>query len=58
MKTKLLSLLVVLLAAPNAFSQIYLNEIFVSPPGDDSPNEYIELRGPAGSAMPAKFGYH
>jgi hypothetical protein len=32
---------------------LYINEIMVSPPGDDSPNEFIELRGTPGATIPA-----
>ncbi len=36
------------IAAP---SGVYLNEILVDPPGTDAPNEFIELRGPAGTSL-------
>ncbi len=31
---------------------IYINEILFNPPGTDSPNEYIELRGTPGATIP------
>jgi len=31
---------------------LYINEIMVSPPGSDSPNEFIELRGMPGATIP------
>ncbi|MCV3212537.1 DUF4347 domain-containing protein [Plectonema radiosum NIES-515] len=31
---------------------IYINEILFNPPGADSPNEYIELRGTPGTTIP------
>lgn len=31
---------------------IYINEILFNPPGADSPNEYIELRGTPGATIP------
>ncbi|HXJ57608.1 MAG TPA: hypothetical protein VNU68_13190 [Verrucomicrobiae bacterium] len=42
-----LALLLLFLAAsvPAAFSQLYISEILLNPPGSDSTNEYIELRG-------------
>lgn len=49
MKTKLLFAL--LLASQIMNAQLYINEIFISPPGDDSPNEYIEIRGVANSTI-------
>lgn len=42
---KLLLLFAVLLASQYSNSQLYLSEILLSPPGDDSPFEYIEIRG-------------
>lgn len=47
MKTKLLSFLILVLTCQLASAQFYLNEIMVDPPGDDAPNEYIEIRGAA-----------
>ena len=32
---------------------IYINEVLLNPPGTDAPNEYIELRGPASTVIPA-----
>jgi CSLREA domain-containing protein len=32
---------------------IYINEVLFNPPGTDAPNEYIELRGPASTVIPA-----
>ncbi|MDO5970338.1 T9SS type A sorting domain-containing protein [Flavivirga aquimarina] len=49
MKTKLLFIL--LLASFMGNAQFYLNEIMVDPPGDDNPNEYIEIRGTANTAL-------
>lgn len=34
-----------------AFSQIYINEIFIDPPGSETPREYLEIRGPAGMSL-------
>ena len=34
-------------------AQYFINEILVAPPGDDAPNEYIELRGPENGVFPA-----
>ena len=45
--------LLALLAAPAASAQIVFNEVHFNPPAGDAPNEYLELRGPAGSAVPA-----
>jgi hypothetical protein len=36
-----------------ALAGIYINEVLFNPPGTDAPNEYIELRGTANSAIPA-----
>ncbi len=30
-----------------------INELFVNPPGNDAPNEYIEIRGNANEVLPA-----
>ena len=37
-------------AAP---AQLFINEILFNPPGTDTPNEYIELRGPPNAVLPA-----
>jgi len=34
-------------------AQLYINEIMVSPPGDDSPREFIEIRGEANATIPS-----
>jgi VCBS repeat-containing protein len=34
-------------------SAIYINEVLFNPPGTDAPNEYVELRGPASTVIPA-----
>ena len=34
-------------------AQLYINEVLISPPGTDAPNEYIELRGIPNSTIPA-----
>ena len=39
-------LLVLFCAPPTANAQVVINEILFNPPSSDSPNEYIELRGP------------
>lgn len=50
MRTKLL--FTFLLVGQLIHAQLYLSEIFVSPPGDDAPNEYIELRGEPNAIIP------
>ncbi|PRP65915.1 T9SS type A sorting domain-containing protein [Nonlabens agnitus] len=52
MKKTLLILVAAFMATQLASAQYYINEIFVAPPGDDFPNEYIELRGPNGGTFP------
>ncbi len=37
----------------NVVDAFFINEILFNPTGTDAPNEYIELRGPASSAIPA-----
>uniref|UniRef100_UPI004049BAA9 T9SS type A sorting domain-containing protein n=1 Tax=Flavobacterium sp. TaxID=239 RepID=UPI004049BAA9 len=49
---KLLFLFSALLVCQFASAQLYINEILVSPPGTDSPNEYIELRGAPNAVIP------
>ncbi|MGE3807125.1 MAG: FG-GAP repeat domain-containing protein, partial [Gemmataceae bacterium] len=34
---------------------LYINEILVDPAGTDAPNEYVELRGPAGQSLDGVF---
>lgn len=34
-------------------AQLYINEVLISPPGTDFPNEYIELRGVPNSTIPS-----
>lgn len=34
-------------------AQLWINEILINPPGTDSPNEYVELRGTPNSLLPA-----
>ncbi|PIA81081.1 hypothetical protein BFR04_15385 [Gaetbulibacter sp. 4G1] len=51
MKTKLLFTL--LFASQLVSAQLYINEIFISPPGTDAPNEYIEIRGAANATIGA-----
>lgn len=47
-------LFIIALAATNFMSaQLYINEIMVSPPGNDSPREFIEIRGAANTTIPA-----
>ena len=54
MKKSILPILTAALSLLNlssAKAQIYINEIFFNPPGTDTPNEYIELRGTPGLTL-------
>ena len=42
-----------LVPAAAAAGPYYISEILPNPPGADAPHEYIELRGPANTALPA-----
>ncbi len=39
--------------AIHSTASIYINEILFNPPGSDTPNEYIELRGTPNYLLPA-----
>src|ERR1041385_4297915 len=41
------------LGSGTAQPAVYLNEILFDPPGADSPNEYVELRGTPNFTLPA-----
>src|SRR6266704_5547147 len=45
-------LAVICLTGETARSDLWINEILFNPPGSDSPNEYIELRGVANLLVP------
>ena len=45
----LLCLVATVVAAP---AQLFINEILFNPPGPDTPNEYIELRGTPNAVLP------
>lgn len=53
MKKTLLLIFVIALSSQIASAQYFINELFVSPPGTDAPNEFIELRGPVNGVFPA-----
>ncbi len=48
---KFLLLFAVLLASQFSHSQLYISEILLSPPGDDIPHEFIEIRGTANAVI-------
>lgn len=50
---KTLLFLSVLMTTQLITAQLYINEIMVSPPGTDTSNEYIEIRGVANATIPA-----
>jgi hypothetical protein len=52
MKTKLL-LILLLMVGLTSNAQLYINEIFVSPPGTDETFEYVEIRGVPDAVIPA-----
>src|SRR6267378_2430344 len=46
-------LLALLALCPSGLGQVVINEVLINPPGTDSPNEYIELRGAPNQLLPA-----
>ncbi|QMU64930.1 MAG: T9SS type A sorting domain-containing protein [Flavobacteriaceae bacterium] len=46
-------LITLLLISQFITAQLYISEVFLSPPGDDSPNEYIEIRGTPNATIAA-----
>src|SRR6266536_779025 len=46
-------LLALLLVAWSARAELLINEILLNPPGPNSPNQYIELRGTPNAVLPA-----
>ena len=51
MKTRLLLMCVAFFAMQFAAAQFYLNEVMLDPPGTDTPHNFIEVRGPASTAL-------
>lgn len=45
-------IIIAFLSGTRLFASIYINEILFNPPGTDTPNEYIELRGTANYLLP------
>lgn len=48
---KAILLISFVILSQTSHAQFYLNEIMVDPPGTDNPNEYIEIRGAANTAL-------
>lgn len=49
--TVLIGCLAFLAATRPAGAQVFINEMFIDPPGSEAAREYIELRGPAGASL-------
>ncbi len=51
MKTKLLLIVFAIFTVYFSNAQFYLNEVMLDPPGTDTPHNFIEVRGPASTAL-------
>lgn len=51
MKKTLLNLIFILAFISMSAQNLVISEIMISPPGEDSPNEFIEIRGDAGATI-------